>query len=143
MKRLAVAVIAVVLSAAVAFGAAQDFGAFVIDVPDGWTASVDGTTGIISKADNSGNMSITVDSTDGMSAKDLADAFRAEFAKSFTSVGELEGPNDGDYEWDMTNNGVESHALVSVHESQFMLIVVTGAVTQDEAGAMLSTLQVK
>ena len=94
-------------------------------------------------ADNSGNMSITVDSTDGMSAKDLADAFRAEFAKSFTSVGELEGPNDGDYEWDMTNNGVESHALVSVHESQFMLIVVTGAVTQDEAGAMLSTLQVK
>ena len=48
MKRLAVAVIAVVLSAAVAFGAAQDFGAFVIDVPDGWTASVDGTTGIIS-----------------------------------------------------------------------------------------------
>ena len=143
MKRLAMAVIAVVLSAAVAFGAAQDFGAFVIDVPDGWTASVNGPTGIISKADNTGNMSITVADTEGNSIEDLANAFRAEFATSFASIGDAE-ESDGDYEWDMTTaNGVESHALISVHENQYMLIVVTGAVTQDEVGAMLSTLQVK
>lgn len=144
MKRFAVAAVLVVLAAAAAFGAAQDFGAFIVDVPDGWTPSVNGTTGIISKADNSGNISITIDATQGYSLKDLADAFRAEFAKSFASVGELEGPNDGDYEWEMTTtNGVESHALISGDDNQYMLIVVTGEVSQEEVGAMLATLQVK
>ena len=136
--------VAVALSSAAAFAAPQDFGAFAVDVPAGWTAEQDGTTGILSKADNSGNISITIDSSDGASVKELAEAFRAEFAKSFASVGALEGPNDGDYEWEMkTADGVVSHALVSGTGDQFMLIVATGAISEEEVGAVISTLQIK
>ena len=138
MKRLALAVMAVVLFATFAF--AQNFGAFSVDVPNGWNAEQNGPTAILSKPDNSGNVSITVADSEGASVKDLADAFRAEFAKSFASVGEAE-ENDGDYEWEMTtSNGVESHALISGAEGQYMLIVVTGAVDEDEVAGIMGSI---
>lgn len=138
MKRAALAVMAVVLFVSAAF--AQNFGAFSVEIPDGWNASQNGPTAIISKPDNSGNVSITVAETQGFSLKDLAEAFRAEFSKSFASVGEAE-ESDGDYEWEMTTqNGVESHALISGAEGQYMLIVVTGAVNEDEVAAIMGAI---
>ena len=65
MKRLVLAVLAVVLSAAMAFGAVQDFGAFTLDIPAGWTASAEGSMALVSKADNSGNFSLTIDDAQG------------------------------------------------------------------------------
>lgn len=138
MKRLALAVMAVVLFAALAF--AENFGAFSVDVPDGWNASQNGPTAILAKPDNSGSVSITVAETQGYALKDLAEAFRAEFAKSFASVGAAE-ESDGDYEWEMeTKNGVESHALISGADGQYMLIVVTGEVDEDEVAAIMGAI---
>ena len=138
MKRFTLAVMAVVLFASFAF--AQNFGAFSVDVPDGWNAGQNGPTAILSKPDNSGNISITVADSEGIALKDLADAFRAEFAKSFASVGEAE-ELDGDYEWEMTTaNGVESHALISGADGKYLLIVVTGEVNEDEVAAVMGAI---
>ena len=78
MKRLLTALTLVAIFAAASFAAVQDFGDFTVDVPAGWTATKDGSTVGLVKDDNTASASITVDSTDGASAKELADAFVSE-----------------------------------------------------------------
>ena len=65
MKRLLVALTLVAVFAAASFAAVKDFGAFTIDVADGWSASQDGPTAIIVKSDNTASLTITVASTEG------------------------------------------------------------------------------
>lgn len=122
MKRLAVlaAVMAVLVSSA-AFAGVQDFGKFTIDVPMGWTAEPDGETVGFTKNDNTASMSITVDTTDGASAKEIADAFvQALNGKKLSGSG-------NDYTFEMTNaNGVDSKCFLSSDGKNYALIVVTG-----------------
>ncbi len=122
MKRLFLALTLVAVFAFSAFAGVQDFGKFTIDVPDGWTAEQDGETVGIVKDDNSAAMSISVDTTDGASLKEIAD----EFFK------ELNGKNlqadNNVYTFEFTNaNGVVSKAILSGEGSQYCLFVITGA----------------
>ena len=136
MKRLSVAVLFVALFAAVAFAEVKDFGAFRVDIPAGWTAEQDGETVGIVKDDNSAAISISYDSTDGASAKEIAEAF----------MGELKGRNlqgaDNAFTFEMTNaNGVDSKCYVFTDEGKYALIVVTGGENApDEVDAILSSL---
>ena len=143
MKRLVLAAIVVVFAAAMAFGEVKDFGAYTLDIPEGWTASAEGSMALISKADNTGNFSLTIDRAEGVGIKDLAEAFRQEFTKSFQKVGPLEDAGDGDVEWAMEMNGVESHAMLSVDGSQFMLIVATGDIDPVKIGEIIGTIKMK
>ena len=122
MKRLSAlaAVLALVLASA-AFAGVQDFGSFTVDVPAGWTATQDGETVGIVKNDNTASISISVDSTDGASAKELADAF----------VEALKGKNlkqdSGAYTFSFDNgNGVNSEAILMAEGGKYALFVVTG-----------------
>ena len=139
MKRLLVALTLVALFAVAAFAGVQDFGRFTIDVPDGWTATKDGETVGIVKDDNTASASITVDSTDGSSLKEIAEAF----------VEALGGKNlaaDGDtFTFEFTNaNGVESKAVVSGDDKDYCLIVMTGIENApDDFSAMLESLTEK
>ena len=140
MKRTVIlaAVLGLVLSAA-AFGAVQDFGAFTIDVPAGWTAAKDGETVGITKNDNSAAVSITYDGTDGMSIKELADAF----------VENLKGKDlkedDGTYTFTFVNaSGVESTCVLSGDDKNFVLVVMTGIESAaEEINAMVGSLTQK
>lgn len=121
MKKLSLAAL-LVFAATMAFAGVQDFGAFTVDVPVGWTANQDGTTVGITKNDNTAAVSITVDSTDGASLKELADAF----------VEALKGKNlrkDGEgYRFTFDNgNGVNSDALIMAEKGRYALFVMTGA----------------
>ncbi|MBQ6775119.1 MAG: VCBS domain-containing protein [Synergistaceae bacterium] len=139
MKRLLVALTLVALFAVAAFAGVQDFGRFTIDVPEGWTATKDGETVGIVKDDNTASASITVDSTDGSSLKEIAEAF----------VEALGGKNlaaDGDtFTFEFTNaNGVESKAVVSGDDKDYCLIVMTGIENApDDFSAMLESLTEK
>ena len=131
MKRLAVlaAVIAVVTASA-AF--AYDFGAFTMDVAAGWTASVNGPTGIVTKDDKTSSLSITIMPAEGNSAETFATAFAEEFKKSFASVTAPKADADGSYAWEMTSaEGVKSDAMLAVEDGKCKLIVITNM----EAGA--------
>ena len=122
MKKLLTALTLVAVFAAASFAGVQDFGKFTIDVPEGWTAEQDGETVGIVKNDNTAAVSISVDSMDGASLKELAD----EYVKA------LNGRNltfaDDTYQFEMTNsNGVDSKAVLSGDGKNYALFVVTGA----------------
>ena len=139
MKKLLLALTLVAVFAAASFAGVQDFGKFTIDVPEGWTATQDGETVGIVKNDNSAALSISVDSTEGASLKEIAD----EFVKA------LNGRNltftDGTYQFEMTNaNGVDSKAVLSGDDSNYALFVVTGAENApDDISAMMDSLTEK
>ena len=130
------AVLALVLSAA-AFAGVQDFGEFKVDVPEGWTATQDGETVGIVKNDNTAAISITVDKTDGASAKEVAEAF----VEALNGKG-LKKDGEG-YTFTFDNgNGVTSEALVVTDDGKYALFVITGKdnAPQDVA-AIVSSLQ--
>ncbi len=147
MKRLAVAVMLVILSAVMAFGAVQDFGKFSLDVPEGWTASQEGSVVLLNKNDNTAAMSITIDAVpaevNGIDA--LAAAFAQEFAGSFKSVSTPEKDSDGDYSWDMMNaQDVNTHAMLTVKDGNYMLLTMTGAENAaDDMSAILESVEEK
>ena len=139
MKRLLVALTLVAVFAAASFAGVQDFGKFTIDVPEGWTAEQDGETVGIVKNDETASMSITVDTLDGSSLKECADAF----------VQELSGKNlqlvDGAYQFEFTNaSGVVSKAFLTGDDKNYALIVVTGGENApDDIASMMDSLQEK
>ena len=140
MKRTVIfaALLGLVLSSA-AFGEVQDFGAFTIDVPAGWTAAKDGETVGITKNDNSAAVSITYDSTDGMTIKELAEAF----------VESLKGKDlkedNGTYTFTFVNaSGVESSCVLSGDDKNYALVVMTGIESApEEINAMVGSLTQK
>ncbi|MBQ2617495.1 MAG: hypothetical protein IJG51_12240 [Synergistaceae bacterium] len=145
MKRtiLLAAVLALVLSAAAFAEGEQDFGIFKAYVPEGWTATKNDETVIFTKNDNTSSASITVANTDGTSLKDLADAFVAEFKKSFKDVTAPQVDEDGDYMFEMTNaNDVKSVVLLTGTDKEYALIVLTGVDAGGEGlGQILGTMQ--
>ena len=140
MKRTlaAIAVLAVVLSAASAFAFVQQFGKFSVDVPEGWGANQEGSTVILIKNDRTASMSITVADTEGMNRKALAEAFVKEL-----NGRDLERDDDGDYTFTMTNaNGVDSHALLTGDDEEYCLFVMTGIENaRDEMTAILGSVK--
>ena len=140
-----IAVFAAVLAAASAFGAVQDFGKFTVDVPAGWTSSLQDNTAVITKNDNTAALTLTVASAEGNSAADLASAFVETFKSSFTKVGAPEADADGDYTWEMLNaQGVSTTAVLHVEDGDYMLITMTGLdAAGDEISAMLGSVQDK
>ena len=134
MKRLSLAVLFVAL-----FAAVQDFGAYTVDVPDGWTAEQDGETVGIVKNDNSAAVSITYDSTDGASTQEIAEAFvQALNGKN------LQGEGDA-FTFEMTNaNGVDSKCFVFAENGKYALVVATGIENApDEISAIMDSLEDK
>ena len=140
MKRLAVlAVVLAVFSAATAFAKVQDFGAYTVDVPAGWTATPDGNTVGIVKDDNSAAISITYDKLDGATVEKMADAYLEALGGKNPSVnGEI-------YTFTTTNaNGVDSECYVYGDNKNYALIVVTGRENApQEVGAILDSMNDK
>ena len=131
MKRLMAlaAVLALVLSTA-AF--AQDFGKFSMNVADGWTATEEAPTVIVTKNDKTSSFSVTIMPAEGNTAETFANAFVEEFKKSFATVGTPEKDAEGGYSWDMTAaDGVQSKAMLAVENGSCKLVVMTNL----EAGA--------
>ena len=145
MKRLLVVVALVALFASTSFAGVQDFGTFTVDVPTGWTASMNGPTALFTKNDNTASLSVTVSDTESYSLADLANGFAEEFKKSFSQVGTPEKDADGDYSFSMVNgNGVESNVLLTGDEGKYCLFVITGAeYAREDLSAMLSSVKAK
>ena len=137
MKRtiMLAAFVAVAITAA-AF--AQDFGAFTMDVPAGWSASVEGPTGIAIKDDKSASLSVTIMPAEGNTAKTFAEAFAEEFKGSFATVTTPEADSDGSYSWTMTSaEGITSNAMLGVEDDKCKLVVITGL---DAAGGEIADM---
>ncbi|MBQ3586357.1 MAG: hypothetical protein II964_06540 [Synergistaceae bacterium] len=146
MKRsLALAAVLVVVLSAAAFAGVQEFAKFTINVADGWTAVDNQGTAVITKNDNTAQLTISVADAGGATKAQLAEAFVAEFKKTFAEVGTPVADEDGDYSWEMkTTNGAVSEAYLSADGSDFMLFVVTNRqAAPDDISAMLGSIKDK
>ncbi len=148
MKRsLALAAVLAVVFSAAAFAGVQDFGKFTINVPDGWTAANQQGTAVITKNDNAAQFTLSIEDAGGMTKAQLAEAFAAEFKKSgaYTEISTPEADKDGDFSWDMkTQAGAESHAMLTVEEGKFILMVMTNVQNApDDFTAMLDSIKQK
>ena len=148
MKRsLALAAVLAVVFSSAAFAGVQDFGKFTLDVAEGWTAeNQDGTT-IITKNDNSAQLTIAINDAGGATKAQLAEAFVDEFKKSgtYSEVGKPAADNDGDFSWDMkTVAGAESKAMLTVEDGQFILFIMTNVQNApDDFSRMVSSIKQK
>ena len=142
MKRIVSGFALMALLVSVAFAGTLDFGIFSIDVADGWTATPDGNTVGIVRADSTASMSITVEENDGSSVQELAEAFMRELnGKNLTT----DEHGNAVFEFD-NSNGVTSRVVLNADADHFGLIVITiGDGTPSEArteiGVMLDTLK--
>ncbi|MBQ3446381.1 MAG: hypothetical protein IJG37_01900 [Synergistaceae bacterium] len=145
MKRSMLLAMLAVFAASAALAGVQDFGKFTVDVPAGWTGTFQNPTAVITKNDNTAALTITIAPTEGLSRKEIADAFVAECRKSYPTVGTPEADNDGDYTWEMTNaNGVKSSVLLTGDNEEYCAFVMTGLdVAGDEISAMLGSVKDK
>lgn len=137
MKRLVLAALLALALTSAAFAGVQDFGEFKADIPAGWTATKDGETVGIVKNDNTASMSVTVDSTDGASLEEIANAFVAELkGKDLKKDGEA-------YTFTFDNgNGVNSDAVIVTDSGKYALIVVTGRENApEEVAQILSSIK--
>jgi len=146
MKRLlALSAVFALAMASAAFAGVQDFGKFTVDVPQGWTGTTQQGTAVITKNDNSAQLTISIEDAGGATKKELAEAFVAEFKKSFTEVSEPVADADGDYSWDMkTAAGADSHAMLSIEGKDFVLLVITNPqAAPAELSSMLGSIKQK
>ena len=148
MKRsLALAAVLAVVFSSVAFAGVQDFGKFTLDVAEGWTASKQDETVIITKNDNAAQLTIAISDAGGATKAQLAEAFVSEFQKSgaYTEISKPEADKDGDYSWDMkTTAGAESHAMLTIEEGEFVLLVMTNVeAAADDFSNMIGSIKQK
>ena len=150
MKRLAVlAAVTAIFSAVMAFGGVQDFGKFTVDVPEGWTAKQDVNGVFISKNGTDGKdleaVSLSSDSANGHSAKEIADAFVWHWKDTFPLIFTPEVDEHGYCEWYMVNSdGVKIRAVLGVEGEVYVLIMMSGLDTAaEEIEAILSSVRDK
>ena len=70
-----------------------------------------------------------------------------EFKKSgaYTEISKPEADKDGDFSWDMkTTAGAESHAMLSVENGEFILLVMTNVqAAADDFSNMIGSIKQK
>ena len=120
-----------------AFGAVQDFGKFTADVPEDWTAKQDLNGVFISKNGTDGSnltaVSITYDSTNGHSAKEIAESYVWQLKDSFPLILNPEVDENGYCEWYMVNSdGAKIRAVLGAEGGVYMLIMMSGLDTAAE-----------
>ena len=104
MKRIStltlLAALALVLSVTGAFGEVKDFGRFTIDVPEGWTATQTGDTGIVTRNDNMAQFTMTITDTGGKSLSELVEAEVNSYKEyNFTDITTPEKDSKGSYKF--------------------------------------------
>ena len=120
----------------------KDFSDFSIDLPKGWSVEREGITTAFIADDKTATMQVTVESiarmfTEGMNAKELAEAYAAELKGS---TPEMEDNDPNYYSFTFTSpEGLESEASIVVSGRRFYLITISGR-HGDLAGMVESVL---
>ena len=126
-----------ILVFALCAGAAQvEFNGFAVEVPDGWTAQERGTTVVIRANDDSAVVSVTLDTIEGATLKEIAEAFAGELGGSKPQF------DGGVYRFNFQNEqGVDSVMLISGEGNKFTAVSITG--DHPEVGIIVDSLTAK
>lgn len=136
MKKLLLAALLVLGMAMSASAAVKSFKSFSIDVPDGWTATEDGSVVALIAPGNACALSIASDSAGGMKGEDVAKAMSQQLK------GTAPQAQDGGYAFTFKNqNGVESKCFVMVEDNKFVMLTITG--DHPQLGQILDSIEDK
>ena len=117
--RLSPLVLVLFLVLAACPAAAQDFGAFSLDVPEGWTAAEGGAVAVIAPG-NAAAVTIAAENLEGVSPEEGARIISRKLGGS-----EPQKTADDEYSFQFVRNGVTSRSLFRAREDRFMLITIT------------------
>ena len=143
-KRFAFALLLVFAFSAAALAAKVESDRLSVDVPDGWTGGVEGSSISIVAADNSAAIVVALDSLGGSSMEDAVKA-----AAHQLKGGEITKDEDDVYSFDFTNEqGVPTHVIMSGGDGDFIMMSITAsaeamAAHQDAIQAILGSVEVK
>lgn len=145
MKRLVFAAMAVMMLSSSAFGEVQDFGAFTVNVPDGWAVRQESSTVLLNNKEKTAAMTITSESANGRTAQELAEGLSASFRMSFARVSAPQADPDGSYHWDMRSaQGLDTRAKLSVKGDNYLLVTMSNiALAPGEFASMLQSIREK
>lgn len=121
--------------------AGEDFGAFSLEIPEGWVASTaDGGAVAVVAPRNAAAVTLAVEKLEGVSPEEGARIFARELGGS-----EPQKTAEGEYAFQFVRNGVTNRSIFRVREERFMLITITDSTgTHGEAiDAMLKSLAPK
>ncbi len=123
------------------FAAAQDFGKFNMDVPQGWIASAEegGTVAVIAPK-NEAAVTIAIENLKEIPPEDAVRLFSRELGGS-----EPQKTADDKYTFQYVRNGVSHRATFRARKDGFMLIIVSDSTGkhQKTIDAMLQSLKEK
>jgi hypothetical protein len=134
---LSVAVLILTLCASSAFAAKMEFKSFSIEVPKGWQVEEDedSNTVAFSAPKGAAVLTITLESAEGKSAKEIAEEISEEL-----DGGKPKKDGDGDYQISFTNdNGVKGNVVVSTQGKKFWMIMIVGE--HDDLEDMINSLE--
>lgn len=105
-----------------AFAGVQKFDKLSINVPDGWSASQDGSTVTVLANDKSAALTFTIEDNDGTPIKDLADAFAKQFKATEPEVDE-----DDTYYFTFKNpSDVDCNVILYGDDDEYLMLVMIG-----------------
>lgn len=118
--------------------AAQDFGAFSLDVPQGWIASTTegGAVAVIAPR-NAAAVTIAAEKLEGVSPEEGARIIARELGGSEPQKG-----SDGEYHFQFTRNGETNRSIFRARGDRFILITISDSTGKYEEtiNAMLKSL---
>ena len=128
MRHLLLAVMLFCASIAFAHTAAaetKEFADFSVDLPVGWTIEREGITTAFIAKDKSATMVVTVETTEGVSAQELAHAYAEELKGSKPVQEDPKDPNYYSFTF-KSPEGINAEASIVVVGKRFYLITITG-----------------
>lgn len=139
--RLRPLVLALFLVLAACPAAAQDFGAFSLEVPEGWIASTaEGGAVAVIAPHNAAAITIATEKLEGVSPREGAQILSRKLGG-----GEPQNTAENEYCFAFVRNGVPSRAIFRARGDHFMLISITDSTGKhgETIDAMLKSLTTK
>ena len=131
---------AMLITSSCAYADVQEFRYFSLDVPEGWTASEEGSVVTVIADDASGSLVITAGNPDG---KHLSDIAREYSLKVEGDTPELD--DEGNYTFGFNNDdNKRSQAFITGDMDFYMIIIANGIENDSEIlGEILASLEMK
>lgn len=131
MRRIFLAVVAIIVSVVPAMGEIQRYGSLTADVPSGWTVEQQGTVFLIKSLTKNASVAVAVNSLGEASLTDIAERLYIQMGGE-----NLEQDSDGDYTFTYTNtSGAGGMAILTDSgEGRYILMSVTGYENEELQG---------
>ena len=123
MRRIFLAVAAIIVSVVPAMGEIQRYGSLTADVPSGWTVEQQGTVTVIKSLTSNASVAVAVNSLGEASLTDIAEHLYIQMGGE-----NLEQDSDGDYTFTYKNtSGADGMAILTDSgEGRYILMSVSG-----------------